>query len=592
VYKGSINTAKVLYELGLVSIIANAAKSGKSVKPSDVNAALRIVPHTMRFIISVDCIEPILHALEPLRDRAPHMYLGLLAFASNVWNLDPDTAMYIFNELDKVLSNYSDVVEKHTWSLIHAINAYSNLLERYPNYFENYFKKETVYYIVSKVVDLLKKLSNTKSYLSAVAWAFALVPALMHEHVRRLMERTLGINVVNRANEVLEELSKLKEKIEKEGIEELRNSDKDFMDYIESNPMKADEETVRKLILHTALLLKHALAIYRFNNNELKETEGLFNEIAKGYREISDYEGYLIDRNWALRTEAIEGSLVGGKLVKEFQQLYGETFNEEHFEPTASYLSIASPILGDYLVSLVMINNVERIKELLEEHLWVLNADDKVSVLTRLMLNVMLGPRGELSSKLKDRLNVEPWELIKAFNEIDSEFLPALMTAFGVIKPEDGIKLCEGFIGDDCIDSVLAAKGNSAAVKRLRERLINAFYERISEGKVVDLLKRLSFDAKSLFDEFRGLVYGLDGKSLTQLIVPGNSMALLALILYALINGDEKLAKAYALIGGVAILNKLPIRLFLDVYKACEKGCDLGNEDLRQAITKLFLYYI
>jgi len=63
-------------------------------------------------------------------------------------------------------------------------------------------------------------------------------------------------------------------------------------------------------------------------------------------------------------------------------------------------------------------------------------------------------------------------------------------------------------------------------------------------------------------------------------------------MLYALINGDEKLAKAHALKGAVQFSDKLPTRLFLDFYRACEKGCELSNEDLRQAITKLFLYYI
>jgi len=42
-------------------------------------------------------------------------------------------------------------------------------------------------------------------------------------------------------------------------------------------------------------------------------------------------------------------------------------------------------------------------------------------------------------------------------------------------------------------------------------------------------------------------VSGLDGRSLVQLFAPSNSMAQLALMLHALINGNEELAKAYAL---------------------------------------------
>jgi len=207
-----------------------------------------------------------------------------------------------------------------------------------------------------------------------------------------------------------------------------------------------------------------------------------------------------------------------------------------------------------------------------------------------LTLNALLGPRVRLSSELKGKLSVNPEELINAFeSDVDSEFLPALKVALEIAKPEDGIKLCEEFNDEDCVNSVLAVKGNSAAVKQLREGLIDAFYKRISEGEVVDLLERLNFNVKSLINEFRGLVDGLDGKSLAQLIAPTNSIAQLALMLYALINGDEKLAKAHALYGAVSVGGKLLTRLFLEAYRAC---CDLKNESFRRAIARLFFYHV
>jgi len=277
-------------------------------------------------------------------------------------------------------------------------------------------------------------------------------------------------------------------------------------------------------------------------------------------------------------------------LVKKFQQLYEEAFSKEHFISTARYLSDASHVLGGYLVSLALTGNYETINELLEEHWWVLNANKQVSVLTRLMLNALLGPKVELSGKLEGRLSVNPGELIDAFGyEMRSEFLPALRVAFGVIKPEDGIKLCEEFNDEGCVDSVLAVKGNSAAVKQLRERLIDAFHKRILEGEVVDLLERLNFNVKSLINEFEGLVDGLDGKSLAQLIAPTTSMARLALMLYALINGNEELAKAHALYETVVTTSKLLTRLFLKAYKEC---CDLKSEGFRRAIAKLFFYHV
>jgi hypothetical protein len=163
------------------------------------------------------------------------------------------------------------------------------------------------------------------------------------------------------------------------------------------------------------------------------------------------------------------------------------------------------------------------------------------------------------------------------------------MVALGIAKPEDGIKLCEVFNDEDCVDFVLAVKGNSTAVKQLREWLINDFHKLISEEKVLGWLKGFGFDAESLINEFKGLVNGLDGKSLAQLIAPTSSMARLALMLHALVNGNEELAKAHALIGTVETTgSKLLSRLFLETYKEC---CDL-NDEFRRAIAKLFFYHV
>jgi hypothetical protein len=278
-------------------------------------------------------------------------------------------------------------------------------------------------------------------------------------------------------------------------------------------------------------------------------------------------------------------------LVNGFRQLYEEAFSKEHFMPTARYLSIVSNMLGNYLVSLALTGDDKKINELLEEHLWVLNANKRVSVLTRLTLNALLGlkdRKDQLGSELKGKLSVNPEELINAFGYgILRKYLPALRVALGIAKPEDESEMCEEFNDEDCVDSILAVKGDSAAVKQLREGVINAFN---------NSLKGLSFDAEPLINEFKGLVSGLDGKSLAQLIALRSSMAQLALMLRALINGDEelakaqKLAKAHALMGAVkAIGSKLLTRLFLETYGAC---CDLKSEGFRRAIAKLFFYHV
>jgi hypothetical protein len=295
-----------------------------------------------------------------------------------------------------------------------------------------------------------------------------------------------------------------------------------------------------------------------------------------------------------LRAEAIEGSLLGEKLVNGFRRLYEETFNVERFKPTAAYLSTASGILGNYLLSLALKGDHETINKLLEEHLWVLDADKQFSVLTRLMLNALLSPRGGLSSELEGKLSVNPKELINAFgSHMYKEFLPALRVAFGMTRPEDGYEECM-LIEDsterrDCRGAVLIAADDSDAVGRLRGRLINGFHKRILERS--GWLRELGLDADALISEFEKLVYGLNGKSLVQLIVPSFSMAQLALMLHALINGNKELAKAHALYGATYTYysSKLLRRLYLEAYKEC---CDLKNESFRHALARLFFFHV
>jgi tetratricopeptide (TPR) repeat protein len=581
--RGSIYNAESFYGLGLASIIANAARLGRDVKPGDADIALRIALFAIQRVTSSDLIESVLGALEPLYGKAPHRYLELLAPASNMENLHLITVRYIFDKLNEILDNYGNVVRRYAWSLVYAIDAYANLLGKYLGPFIS----EKVGDMVSRVVDLLNELGRFKTSLGVIAWALALAPALEHKDVRGLMEEKLGIDVFVKASEVLKELNDMRER-----VQELMG-DKEFMSYIESKFVKADEETVKNEILQVASLLKYALAFYRLDNNELDKAEELFIEEAEERREIGDYENYLILRGWILRVEAIKGSLVGEKLVNEFRQLYEEAFNKEHFKLTANYLSIASGVLGEYLVSLALKGDHEKINKLLEEHLWVLNANKQVSVLTRLTLNALLSPRGRLSSELKGKLSVNPEELIDAFGyDMLRNYLPALRVAFKMISPEEGYEKCisieDSMIRRDCEDAVLGVMDDRDAIWRIRGALINYFHKQILENERSGWLRELGFDANALISEFEKLVYGLDGKSLVQLIAPSSSMARLALMLHALIDGNKELAKALALMGAISSSSKLLWRLYLEVYKEC---CDLESESFRRAIARLFFYH-
>jgi len=568
------------YGLGLALIIARAAELGKYVEPSGADVVLHFTSFAIKDVSPPSLITPILRTLKPLRGKAPHRYLELLNSILNMANLDLDTVKYVLEELNETLDNYGYAIKEHTWSLVHAITTYANLLRTYPVYLSDEVRS-----VISRVLYLLNELDKSKSSLSAIAWAIALAPALMQGVMGWFMENMFSINMANKVNEVAEELGKLRGK-----IQELM-SDGEFMSYVESVSIKADEEAVKTAILNVTSFFKHALALYKLNNDEFDEAARLFNEAAKEFREMNAHEDYIANSDLALRAEAIKGSLVGDELVNGFRQLYEEAFNEEHFMPTARYLNIVSNMLGGYLVSLALTGNYEKINELLEKHWWVLNADKQASVLTRLMLNALLGSKDrkdQLGSELKDKLSITPWELVDAFGpHIHNKFLPALMVIFGAISPEDGIKLCKAFIDEDCVNTILAVKGSITAVTQLREWLINAFREVLIVR--LNSFRELGVDVDTVFNEFRGLVNGLDGKSLVRLITPVNSRASLAFMLYALINGEEKLAKAHALYGAANAGEKLLTKLLLETHKAC---CDLSNEPFKHTIAKLFLYHV
>jgi hypothetical protein len=451
--------------------------------------------------------------------------------------------------------------------------------------------------VVDKIFDLLNELDKLSPNLGVIAWARVLARALENENVRLLIERKLdNKNVIDKTNEILEELSKLKEKVWELMMDEVFVSyveskelmkNEGVMDYVEFRPVKADEEVVRRTILEEISSLKHKLAHYKFRNDDLDDVARLFNEAAEVAKEIKEvkcfevrFEDYLINRSWALRVEAIKGSLSDDELVKlvnEFRQLFEDIFKR----PTAEYPSIAPKVLGEYLVSLALMGDHETINELLKKRWRVLDNDEKVSVLTRLTLNALLRPGVKLDIELWDKLSVDE-EIIRAFeDEIISDFLPALRNALSVEMSYDEIKLielCEERLIDDdiCVPVLAVREDDDDAVKQLRDRLIK---------EVLDLVKGLGVND----NEFKSLINGLDGASLVQLIAPETSTARLALMLHALINSNKKLAKAHALMGAVYATDKLLTRLFLEAYEAC---CDLGSEGFRHAIASLFFLHV
>ncbi|WP_052292151.1 hypothetical protein [Saccharolobus islandicus] len=560
--RGNISVAEEIYGLGLVSILANR----KDIDAKVAEKALKITSSAIDQAVSPKAIGSVLHVSKPLRDEAPLVYLRLLSNASEIRNLDSCTVKNILEDLSNVLVNYGEKVRAHRWPLALAVRVYASLLSNHlPSlvfkHFQ-YFRNNEVEEIVARITDLLNELDDTP--LGKVAWAYALTPALEQSHVRRLMESNAKVDVVRKAGELLNEFG---------NVEEFTR-DEDFTAYAKSGLFKFSEEEAEREIRRVASHLKHELAKYKLAKDELDDAERLFKEAVKDYKEIDELEDYLTNRNFVLRVGAIKGTLVGKSLAGEYGKLFNEALS--NLRLTALYLGKTSAILGNYLVSLALTNDAEKVVGLLESHRWILDADKKFSVTTRLMLRALLGP---------DKFDVNPGELIEVFsNQIENAFLPALKVAFDLLNQDQGLDECERLPKDGekvaCIASVFAVVGDELATCCLRRTIIYRLKGLIRKGLI---------NANHIND-FERLVNKLDGKSLVTLFAARFSLAYLALLLHALINGNSDLAKAIALKLSLTYPSeKILTRLFLEAYKTC---CDLSDERFRKALADLFFFHI
>ncbi|PSO06325.1 hypothetical protein B9Q04_16635, partial [Candidatus Marsarchaeota G2 archaeon BE_D] len=563
--RGGITVNEEFYSLGLASIIANAVRSGKDISAEDADKTIKVASFAIDNIRSTELIVPILGVLELLRDKASYTYLVVLGRVAGIENLDPDTVIYVLEQLNK-LSKRDDIME-HKWSVFGVLIAYVNLLR-------HLYLMKGYEYIVKNIKYLLNALSDDTP-LGKIAYAGVL--SLELEGV--LKEEITGIDVVSRAKGLLNELDELGR-----DVKNLLNNI-EFMEYVKSNAIKVDEELVRRIIMNVSLRLKLALAKYKRNNDELSDAIRLYAEAAEENKEIGDFVDYLICSTWVLRLKFTEGSLSGNNLVKEYERLFKEAL--DNLKPTALNSIATSDILAGYLVSLALTNNTGRIADLSEKYRGELYANKEISVLTRLMLNVLLGSNNVT-------FNVSPRELIEAHKgHMQTRFLPALYVALGLAKPEEGINMCEKLSGNEeevCKDVVDVVKGDRDATDNLRNELMKVFLAEDLRRERESRLKSLGVsddEIENIYDNYTDLVYKLDGRSLIQMFVSLASSGEFALMLNALVNKDFDLARAIALHNSFYV-PKLLTRLFLEAYKSC---CDLNNENFRQALAKLLFYH-
>jgi hypothetical protein len=87
------------------------------------------------------------------------------------------------------------------------------------------------------------------------------------------------------------------------------------------------------------------------------------------------------------------------------------------------------------------------------------------------------------------------------------------------------------------------------------------------------------------YSELLNFVEERDAGAVVQLWAPGNSLARFVLMLWALSNGDEELARAHAKLASIIYNERLPRRLFREAVEA-------QGESFKLALLKLFYLHI
>ena len=581
---------EAFYALGLAALAAGteALAAGTEADEETAGLLLYAASFAVQEVAHPAAVLPVLTALRPLGEKAPHRYVHLLAAASNLETLGQETAQYIYDALQQLKDRL--LKTGCLWPLVEAIRACSNLLRKHPVHIWD--RLEEAVADMCRLHDEVRKRDGTTApdgglsaqrLLDAVARAYVLAVALESDVLALLVQVRCGLGDLVKEAEAVR--SVLDEAVAHP--EELRKimENEDFAKWVTAHNITDDPgEVVKDLgTWFTYLLarykLEHALDERgELDAEKLEEVAEEFKKAAEMHRKLKQWENYLIDRGWALRARVLAAKSWRELLerAKGFWELWKEA--EEHRERTVGYLAKAAFILGEYLVYLAASGDRERAEDLLKELRRLLdyvrkaspprrrssfgtrrtkrlNYVREVSVVARLMLRFFGVGEG---ANLEEVVDVfEPW--------LSPEFRPALLMLAGRLQRDMALEECAKLFETElCVNAVAAAAGDRVTVEILRS-----------------VLEKVVPEAHPLLDK-------ADGRTLVEILAPRYSLAQLVFMLLAAVEGRADTVRLHGLWGSARLKEPLPRRLFRAVYENCG---DLDSEGCRLALLKLYYYH-
>ncbi|MFZ8810019.1 MAG: hypothetical protein ACO2PN_18175, partial [Pyrobaculum sp.] len=526
--------SETLYALGLAALVAGGEVDGET-----ADLLLYAASSAVQWVAHPRAVLPVLAALRPLGEKAPHRYVSLLAAVSELRTLDPETVEYIYDALQQLRDRLET---EHTWPLVNAVIAYSNLLRKHSAHIKDRWKDAVA--DMCRLYGEVRKRDNTtapESCLSAqclfnaIAKAYVLAAALRGGSLAQHVQDLCGLDNLE------EEIKAVRSALEREAhLDELRKiaeSDTDFDEWVRTRNPTGDAGFV---IEDLRAWFTYVLARYKLNHaldeKKLEEVAKEFERAAEIRRKLKQWENYLIARSLALRA-CVLAAKSWKELLKRaegFRELWREA--EEYSQPTARYLETAALILGEYLVYLAASGNREEAVKLLKERQWLLDYDPRVFVATLLMLRLLV---------------------VDAFKP-ERVSRPASVILTDRLQKDKASEQCNR--AEVRVDAVVATASDQEAVKRLKSEI---------ERKAHSLLEVA------------------DIKTLVEILTSISSAAQLVLMLLAAVEGGIIAVKLLGLLGSVTYGGTVLQPLFRAVYENCG---DLNSESCRMALLKLYYY--
>jgi hypothetical protein len=552
---------EVIYALGLATLAAGAEVDGETVDRLlyAASATVQLVTHPMAVL-------PVLAALRPLGEKAPHRYVFLLTAASELETLDHETVEYIYDALQQLRDRLIEAGRR--WPLVEAVRAYSNLVRKHLMRIK-YLQKNAVVNMCQLYGEVRKRNAavapesglSAHRLFDAIARACVLAVALESDDLVRRVRKHCGLGDLERETEavrnVLDDAAAHPEELRK-----IMENDADFAEWVTARNVTGD---ARLLIEDLRAWLTYELARYKLDHaidekgeldeKKLEEAAEEFEKAAEISRKLKLWENYLTARGWALRARVLAAKSWEELLekAKGFWELWREA--EKYPKPTTGYFMAANLTFGQCLVYLAVSGNIAETVKLLKEWRWLLDYDPEVSVVTRLMLKLFGMGEG---ARLKDVVDVfGPW--------LPPEFWPTLLMVTGRLQKEEALELCKKLPKSEvCVDAVVSVAGDQDAAEKSKLEI-----------------KSETPGARPLRDE-------VVGRTLVEALATTYSHARLAFMLLAAVEGRADAVRLHGLLGSVTYVDNVNQPLFRAVYENCG---DLNSEGCKTALLKLYYYH-